>query len=599
MLSFIQPQEQHYCSPFARGCGRQRPRYDADLMNALAEEQAARDAYAAAVSRRQQALHRQRQAQQAASRTPYFVVNPSPEEFYGRRPAFAYTSNEQIEDLVREERARRAHAQAERQRLQNAYEEERRRREMAGLNEFLNIFGRRAEEQVCDSECAVRDRPSDESSAPQETAPETQSTRIPVSEPTPSSTKPTIPPTPEAEAAAAKIQEAFRAFAGRRHALSSLSDIHSQFEALRASFAFPTTLDFITPSASEAVPALAYSHTNAPVHAYEDSLLKLLQALDAVESRGDGIIREARRNMVKEIEKELAGLDERKETLWKEIAKLTKPRDEIVEASSAPAPIDVDEVVESHTGAATTEAEPEPADIPIPSDPIDVDTTITDSSPSPSPSTALNEEFAASLVDSMSASITTATNNITSLPTPSVADHIAAASPHLKMESTPVAEQVPLPEDMEVDHVNPLHDEEDFHHVYATNKASVSTISLPVPSPDNTTTNSIVEPIARPTSAPPSPPTVSSRPLYVDEEPYDAGDADGRSDEEEVVDALQEAGADGDDEEMVIVDSSLPARADVDDNSDADAEVDEVLSASDILAPQSPSHSDEEFVFLS
>lgn len=49
---------------------------------------------------------------------------------------------------------------------------------------------------------------------------------------------------------------------------------------------------------------LAYTHTNAPLHAYTESLVQLLNKLDAVESGGDRKVRESRREVVRMIEGE-------------------------------------------------------------------------------------------------------------------------------------------------------------------------------------------------------------------------------------------------------------------------------------------------------
>ncbi|EIW56521.1 uncharacterized protein TRAVEDRAFT_127811, partial [Trametes versicolor FP-101664 SS1] len=144
-------------------------------------------------------------------------------------------------------------------------------------------------------------------------------------------------PTPEQVSAAEKIQEAYRAHAARTHALKSISTLRTRFLAAKAAFALPTTLDYETPvraadgtetrahvtvtvdpvvalpspalSTTDEdpfahVPKLAYTPTNAPLHAYEEELSRILSALDAVESRGDAGVRAARRELARMVERE-------------------------------------------------------------------------------------------------------------------------------------------------------------------------------------------------------------------------------------------------------------------------------------------------------
>lgn len=62
------------------------------------------------------------------------------------------------------------------------------------------------------------------------------------------------------------------------------------------------------------IPKLAFNSTNYGLHAYMDSLDKLLVKLDGVESWGDRDIRARRRAVVKRIEQEQARLDR----FWKD-----------------------------------------------------------------------------------------------------------------------------------------------------------------------------------------------------------------------------------------------------------------------------------------
>ncbi|KAI0776745.1 hypothetical protein BD413DRAFT_446705, partial [Trametes elegans] len=158
--------------------------------------------------------------------------------------------------------------------------------------------------------------------------------------------KPDLPPldnpTPEQVAAAEKIQEAYRAHSARKQSLKSIATLRKRFLNAKSNFTLPTTLDYETtlpgestigrdgrphttvtvdpsvslpsPSLSAAdthdadpfahVPKLAYTPTNAPIHAYEEELSRILSALDAVESRGDAGVRAARRELARMVERE-------------------------------------------------------------------------------------------------------------------------------------------------------------------------------------------------------------------------------------------------------------------------------------------------------
>ena len=94
---------------------------------------------------------------------------------------------------------------------------------------------------------------------------------------------------------------------------------------LKSSFEFPSTLDFAnsqSPSSSvsseeNAVPSLLYTPRNAPLHGHEHELVKLLSSLDGVESHGEVRVRQARKELVVRIERDLAALDERKWDVWR------------------------------------------------------------------------------------------------------------------------------------------------------------------------------------------------------------------------------------------------------------------------------------------
>ena len=133
----------------------------------------------------------------------------------------------------------------------------------------------------------------------------------------------------EMNEAASRIQREYRVHRASR----ALDDIASQFKKFREGFAYPRVIDFKKPGGERGhitVPAnrppsdfgdealnevsecegkLDYTSTNYPLHAYSDGLDKLLMKLDEVESRGEKSIREKRRGIAKDIEKEIMRLD--------------------------------------------------------------------------------------------------------------------------------------------------------------------------------------------------------------------------------------------------------------------------------------------------
>ncbi|KAG8891666.1 hypothetical protein FRC01_014582, partial [Tulasnella sp. 417] len=114
------------------------------------------------------------------------------------------------------------------------------------------------------------------------------------------STPPPAPSTPNSHAAS----------------FSSLNAIQSQFDALKAAFSFPANAEFDSSSSTSDAPRLTYASVNAPIHQYENELVKLLTKLDAVESDGAESIRGARKALVIAVEKELTSLDEQKKEAW-------------------------------------------------------------------------------------------------------------------------------------------------------------------------------------------------------------------------------------------------------------------------------------------
>ncbi|GAA5874137.1 hypothetical protein JCM3774_006749 [Rhodotorula dairenensis] len=109
-------------------------------------------------------------------------------------------------------------------------------------------------------------------------------------------------------------------------ALDSLAALAQDFAARRRSFVSPTTLSF-QPATSSALtasrsptPPLAFESNNTPFLGYEDFLVSLLSQIDAVDSHGVREVRLARKNLVKEVEHELARLDDLKDQAWERLS---------------------------------------------------------------------------------------------------------------------------------------------------------------------------------------------------------------------------------------------------------------------------------------
>ena len=84
--------------------------------------------------------------------------------------------------------------------------------------------------------------------------------------------------------------------------LTTIRAVRSRFSVLESAFKFPAVLDF---NHSE----LAITQNNAPVRAYEQALNGLLERLDAIESDGDEEVRDARREVVREVERALEDVE--------------------------------------------------------------------------------------------------------------------------------------------------------------------------------------------------------------------------------------------------------------------------------------------------
>jgi hypothetical protein len=136
------------------------------------------------------------------------------------------------------------------------------------------------------------------------------------------------------EAAASRIQHTWR----RHHALAQIAGLRAQFDALRQAFEPPESLEYTVapdrvvklPTASvpmdhnndeeeglgTSAPALAYTPLTRPVHAQTESYLRLLNTLDAVPSRGDRAVREARRALARDVEAAAEALEGWVRRVW-------------------------------------------------------------------------------------------------------------------------------------------------------------------------------------------------------------------------------------------------------------------------------------------
>jgi len=267
--------------------------------------------------RRRQLLERQQREQEAAQRREA-----------ERRRAEEQRWHEQLERRQREEDARRRAIVEEQRRLQQQ------RREEARLREEAERQNRKPISRP--SSAAPNGRPR-RASGP---------TEIPIQSdsPAPSSRPQTPPlksPTPQPqyderhEQAATVLQNHFRI----HKSFTTIHGLEKEFDDAKARFTFPSSIDFQNPAGEGTitVPAappaddapalmdvdqpdgkLAYSSANYGVHAYAETLLRLLTKLDGVESWGDRRVRMARRAVVKRIEEESARVERWWKSSWRE-----------------------------------------------------------------------------------------------------------------------------------------------------------------------------------------------------------------------------------------------------------------------------------------
>ncbi|KAI5119562.1 hypothetical protein M0805_005626 [Coniferiporia weirii] len=355
-----------YGSPFARRspspatyCPRNAAYDSYPYIQALAEEQAARSALREAMQREQEARRRRAQeeayaralAQEARAR----AMRQRPRSFYALQtgyPEYGYGyEDRQDEDVCSP--------------FEQLFSTPRRSPEY-GLR-FGPASGA-ARSRACQHPQSVHEERQQQNA--QESGP--SSFYIPISTPTPataasSSAPPSAPQLSEEvrNEAALKIQAAYRAHASRISALSEIKSISQRFETLRDAFFFPSELDFQdnhkdAALTSEKRPRLAYTARSTPIHAHEDALLKLLQALDAVESHGDAAVRDARRALVQAVEEELGRVDAGVRRAWEERASRTEEAaaSEPTVAETEESTMETEPVTTSTIDAADGQSEP-------------------------------------------------------------------------------------------------------------------------------------------------------------------------------------------------------------------------------------------------
>lgn len=105
---------------------------------------------------------------------------------------------------------------------------------------------------------------------------------------------------------------------------------------------------------------LAYTSNNFALNGYLDEMLKLLTKLDGVESWGEKAVRERRRNVVKEIEKEMSRVDGYWKRAWRDYLSSQKQKEP--EAAEAQEEADELDYVEVEKELCDQPSQPEPSE---------------------------------------------------------------------------------------------------------------------------------------------------------------------------------------------------------------------------------------------
>ncbi|QRV72545.1 BAG domain protein [Ceratobasidium sp. AG-Ba] len=336
------PQRSPYHTPARHAFSRALPLQDMNMILEFdPEDNDSCDAYAERMHRRTQ--ERQRRAEEEAALRALF------EE---QRRAQAERAAELHRRRVQEAQAQREVQQKQaRQQLEaRAAEEQKLRQFFQALTEAMKA---QSEPEGADLERknAIR----------RNTAP------VPVETPAPAPAPASAPVSPEAPVRSASPAPSTSSDASDA-SLHSIAHLQEKYDTLRAGFTFPSDLVFAPALSSPAAsPSLMYNPTNAPVHAYENALTKLLTELDAVESFGDEHVRDVRRTLARNVEAELETLEERKRAAWRKqqdatpVVESTPVAAPAPEVESVPAPSEVESTpapVESAPAAESSPVDP-------------------------------------------------------------------------------------------------------------------------------------------------------------------------------------------------------------------------------------------------
>ncbi|GAA6010607.1 BAG family molecular chaperone regulator, partial [Rhodotorula paludigena] len=218
--------------------------------------------------------------------------------------------------------------QEQRRRVTEARQRQQRQRQVdfpqALFELFLNLVPVPSTADAADYKS--KDEPAAQHESPAPTAAAAEP--APSASPAPADVATTVAPTstsaaeesatssPALEEAAIVLQRRFRRHVARQAALSTLASLTADFEARQSSFTAPSELAFQSTSSAPSNPPLAYGKANAAFLGHEEFLVSLLSKIDAVSTGGDKIVKQARKDLVRRVEAELAQLDALKEHEW-------------------------------------------------------------------------------------------------------------------------------------------------------------------------------------------------------------------------------------------------------------------------------------------
>lgn len=283
------------------------------------------------------------------------------------------------------------------------------------LQFFFGIPSRSHQHQNCHHDSAPAPTPTTTTSVPlplPTPTPVVESSPVPVESAAAEPSQPVVELSPSAANAAAEnefeaaatLQRHFRSHLARRQNLATLTSLATSLYEHQTSFVAPPSLAFAPSPPSSTVdllstdttapstasePKLAYSSINAPLLAYEDFLVSLLSKIDGVATNQDKIVRRARKELVKRVERELDQLDEIKVQKWNEqqakVEVQEQPTGTFVLRASAPA------FSPSETNFAPSHAASDASRIP--SEEVDVALASTEATPLPSSSATTSLPF--------------------------------------------------------------------------------------------------------------------------------------------------------------------------------------------------------------